>query len=438
MPFTISMQMKAVAHVTGSLLGARIFKKVARESAAGASAAAARYHDRPGIAAKGVRMGRGVLRHDRLPAGTVGLVERFEDVLALEAEWRDLEARVPEATPFQGFEWCRAWLEAARAGGAAETLRVVTLRDQGRLRLLWPLAIRRLWGFRVAHWLAEPLTQYGDVLVESEDRTRLLEAAWREIRAWRDVDALELRRIRSDAALMVLPEAFGQGLRPADAAPFLDLGPADPNAAAPVRTSRTRNALRRRLKQLEALGPVRFEIFDGPESQRQATAEALRLKAEWLSEKGLASAGLSHPASGACLLALAARGRLFAARLSVGDATAALEIGLVQARRYYSFMQSYDLRFAHHGPGRLMFWHLIERFPQLGVERFDFLAPAYEHKREWAKDEVLLGDAILPLSTKGVAAASYLARIKPALKDFYAKLPAGARRRVAGLVTTLN
>ena len=367
--------------------------------------------------------------------GAISRIETVAEALELEAEWRGLEARVPEATPFQGFDWCRAWLESASRGGPAETLRVLAIRHDGRLRLLWPLAVRRLWGFRVAHWLAEPLTQYGDVLVEPEQRRRWLEAAWNEIRAWKDVDALEFRRIRADAAIMAVPDVAAEASRALDHAPFVDLRA---GAGSALRTSRTRNTLRRRLKQLQALGPVHCDLVETPAEQRRAVAEALRFKARWLEARGLASAGLSHPASEATLMALAERGRLFVGRLGVGDETAALEVGLVQGRRYCSFIQGYDARFAQHGPGRVLVWQLIERCPDLGIDVFDFLAPAYEHKREWASGETPMGDCILPCSTKGVAAASYLARIKPALKEIYARLPAGARRRVAGLVGALN
>src|SRR5918911_357285 len=215
--------------------------------------------------------------------GQVSRIETVADALALEAEWRSLEARVPEATPFQGFDWCRAWLEAAGRANAPEALRILAVRHDGRLRLLWPIAIRRLWGFRVAHWLAEPLTQYGDVLVEPEQRMRWLDMALREIRAWSDVDALEFRRVRADAAVMALPAVAAEAARALDHAPFLDLRA---GCGAALRTSRTRNTLRRRLKQLQALGPVRCELVEAPAAQRRAVAEALGFKARWLEARG--------------------------------------------------------------------------------------------------------------------------------------------------------
>lgn len=370
---------------------------------------------------------------------TVTVIRSVADALALEEDWRSLEARTPEATSFQGFDWCRAWLEGSEAAGAPETLRLVALHREGRLVLLWPLAVRRVWGFRVAHWLAEPLTQYGDVLVEaSPERAQWLDLAWREISSWRDVDALELRRVRADAAVNALPALAGRaGDVPTDAAPYIDFGRPDASPSG-ARSGRTRSALRRRVKQLEALGPVSFEVVAGPREQEEAVRLALDFKRQWLAEKGLASSGLSHPAAGRCLIGLARRAQLLVFRLGVGPMTAALEVGLVRNGRYFSFMQSYAPAFAASGPGRLLFWQLIERCPSLGITTFDFLAPAYEHKREWASDEMPMRDHTLPISAGGVAVVSYLSRIKPALKEIYGRLPVAARRPLAALAMTMD
>lgn len=372
------------------------------------------------------------------PGDTLAVISSVAEALTLEADWRSLEARTPEATSFQSFDWCRAWLEGSEAAGAPETLRIVTLRRNGRLVLLWPLAVRRVWGFRVAHWLAEPLTQYGDVLVEaSSDRGHWLDQAWDEISSWRDVDALQLRRVRADAAVNALPALTEADGATADAAPFIDFG-REATSHAEARSGRTRNTLKRRLKQLEALGPVSFEIVSGAREQEECVRLALDFKRQWLAAKGLASSGLSHPAADRCLIGLARRAQLFVFRLGVGPMTAALEVGLVKNARYFSFMQSYAPAFAASGPGRLLFWQLIERCPSLGITTFDFLAPAYEHKREWASDEMAMRDYTLPVSAGGVAVVSYLSRIKPALKEIYGRLPVAARRPLAALAMSMD
>jgi len=363
-------------------------------------------------------------------------VEDVSSLAAIGSEWQELEQRQGAPTPFQKWEWCSKWVEAAAAsGGAVDEVRLVVVRENGRIELLWPLAVRTLWIFRIAFWLGEPLTQYGDVVATSSDRSRAhLEAAWGHVSRWRDIDALELRRVRVGAHLTNLLVEKGAVCAAAGAAPFVDFTAVTPaGRPAWMRSSRTRNSLRRRLGELAAFGPVRFEIVDAIGEQREAATEALKLKHDWLKEMGRASVGLSHRATEYFLQSLAASGFLSVARLKVADATAALEIGFRGDQTYYSFLQAYDSRFAAAAPGRLLFWHLIERCPDLGVTLFDFLAPVYPHKLEWATGESATRDFVLPITARGHVAVSYLARIKPNLKLIHAQLPAAMRRATARL-----
>jgi CelD/BcsL family acetyltransferase involved in cellulose biosynthesis len=382
----------------------------------------------------------GAERRSKRPSDSIS-VEDLVSLASIEAEWRDLERRNGAPTPFQTWDWCFRWLAAqAASADSPEEVRLVALRENGRLVQLWPLAVRTLWLFRIAVWLGEPLTQYGDVLAEPSDLgAARAEAAWRHICNWRDIDALELRRVRSDAGIRSLLVEHGAACAATSSAPFLDFTDVDADGRpAWRRSSRTRNALRRRLSELAVHGAVRFEVVTDADEQMAAVAAGLRLKRNWLKETGRASVGLSHPAAGAFLGSLASTGDLFVARLRVAEATAAVEIGLRRNEKYYSFLQAYEPRFAAAAPGRLLFWHLIERCPDLGVKLFDFLAPAYPHKQEWATGERSTQDFVVPITTRGQLAMSYLARIKPQLKLIHAQLPAAARRFTAGLAPAVN
>jgi CelD/BcsL family acetyltransferase involved in cellulose biosynthesis len=366
--------------------------------------------------------------------------ETYADVAPLYESWCDLEQRSADATIFQSADWCRAWVEASEAAGVAESPRIATVWRGDRLVLLWPLAIRRLSVFRILHALAEPATQYGDVLIDArEDRAALLDMAWKEVRSWAGIDAIELRRVRDGSALSRLPELVRHDVKGSQAsAPLLDFRQLDADSADGQRTSKTRNALRRHERLLAELGPVAFDILDRRQDQCDVLAEAFRLKREWQKEKSAVSAGYAHPASEASLLRLAGDGQLFAARLRVGENTAAIELGAVRNRQYWSLVQSYDLRFSKHAPGRLLFWHLLETCPSLSIDVFDFLAPAHRHKLEWSNRETGIRDYLMPISVRGRAAVSYLLNVKPRLRELYIRLPAGLRRRAARLVHELS
>ncbi|WP_181832702.1 GNAT family N-acetyltransferase [Bosea caraganae] len=375
------------------------------------------------------------------PRGQEALrLEIREDVAALHRHWSELEQRCADCTIFQTADWCLAWVEAAREAGVVERPRIVAIWRGSRLVLLWPLAIRTLSMFRILHALAEPATQYGDVLVdEDEDRAALVEMAWRAVRAMRDVDAIELRRVRNGSQLAGLRDLIAHGVdRSRESAPLVDFHLLAATPAEAQRTSRTRNALRRHERLLAEQGPVGFEILARPQEQCEALAEAFALKREWQKEKATISAGYAHGASDGSLLRLARDGHLFVARLRVGERTAALEIGAIRQRRYWSLVQSYDLRFAKHAPGRLLFWHLLAKCPELAIDVFDFLAPATRHKLEWSNAETGIRDYLVPVSLRGRVAVSYLTMVKPRLRGLYGRLPPGLRQRLGLLVRGLS
>ncbi len=352
--------------------------------------------------------------------------------------WRDLERRSFNATFFQSAGWCEAWIDAARACGAAETPRIATIWRGPTLVLLWPLTVRRLSVFRILHHLGEPATQYGDVLIDKrEDRRALLDMAWKMIRSWHDIDAIELRRVR-DGTILASHLARHRVRGSRASAPILDFRNLDAASADGQRTSRTRQALRRHERQLGEYGPVSFELVRRPEEQCLLLDHAFSLKRAWQQQKAADSAGYAHGASLGCLQRLAKEGDLLAAYLRAGDEIAAVEIGALNQRRYWSLVQSYDLRFSKHAPGRLLFWHLLERCPELSIDIFDFLAPAHRHKLEWSNAEVAIDDYLVPVSTRGYLAVSYLARVRPVLRECYRRLPVGLRQHASGLLRRLN
>ena len=177
------------------------------------------------------------------------------------------------------------------------------------------------------------------------------------------------------------------------------------------------------MRHLAAHGPVGFAMVEGPADRAAAMQEALRLKHDWLCRTAQLSAGYAHPANEAFLAQLAIRDEFRVARLSVGGETAAIEAGLLRHGCYASLVQSYEARFAQHGPGRLLFWQIIEHAATLGIEVLDFLAPAYPHKREWANAEIAVLDYLIPLGPWSWVIVSYLRHARPRLKSWLRRMP---------------
>lgn len=329
-------------------------------------------------------------------------------VEALEAEWRTLDGASPDATGFQSFEWCVAWL---RCSGIEP--RVVTVRDEGRLAMLWPLQIERCWGARIARWIGEPLTQYGDALAApGADVMRCAAAVETSVASWRDADLVALSRLRADGALAALAHsAAGEEMR----APFVDL------AAPPAPR---RKSLERRARKLEAFGPVALEEADSPAGREAAALRALAMKQAWLDAHGFVSTGLSAATTPAFVAAAARAGVLRVHCLRVGGEIAAAEMGLAAGGGYRSLLGAFDPRFSEGAPGHALTRAMLAKCAREGMRTYDFLPPGDDYKEVFATGAVSVGARYWPLTLRGRIAAFGFERLRPVAKRLYYALAA--------------
>lgn len=141
-------------------------------------------------------------------------VELHQDLAAIEAlapAWRQLSAGSPTALPFNDVNWVLAfWRHLARPGFVEQpcTPCVVTVHDHGRLAGIAALRIetRTLPGttVRVARWLAEGPSDYGDLLLERPSPVlvdALLEPLLQGPQA---CELLDLRECRGDSPVLPL------------------------------------------------------------------------------------------------------------------------------------------------------------------------------------------------------------------------------------------
>jgi len=349
-------------------------------------------------------------------------VAALADMTAIERlapEWEALEARTPEATGFQSFAWSRRWLREAEKRGAPLAPRVVTVRENGRLAMLWPLQIERRLGAAIACWIGEPMTQYGDILAEAgQGRARWRAAAEAEMARWRDVDLFAFARLRADGVLAADEAGVheGEGL----VAPYLDF-----SAGGDWR--RRRRSLERRARKLAAHGPPQFDEVLDPALRESLTRRALALKRAWLDAKGLMSAGLSNPVTEDFLAGLARDGFLRVHRLRVGEQVAAIDLGILGGGAYRSLIGCYDMRFADGSPGQALTARLVEHCAGQGMARFDLLAPADAYKFSWSNGTARMGARFRPTTLRGRAAAFALARLRPLAKRLLRPPTAAAR-----------
>jgi CelD/BcsL family acetyltransferase involved in cellulose biosynthesis len=359
----------------------------------------------------------------------------------LAAEWNDLFARAGRGTQaFQTFNWnwhwCNNYLHDGRDGD--RSLAVVTGRRGGRLVMVWPLVRTRVAGLVQLAWMGEPVSQYGDVLVEdTPDAVALLRAAWAYVIDLVSPDLVWLPKVRDDAAVAPLITELGALPTQRLQAPYLDLSSA-PDFETYVRrySSRSRKKRRASFNRLAKLGRVNFARHEGGSPARQLAAGAIEMKRVQLKDRALispafadqritrffgdAADGLGHP-SGCTTVALESNGE-----------RAAIDVLVGCKDRVATHILAYNSKFERESVGVHLLEHAIARSFAEGYRTFDLLAPADDYKMHWADGVVGVTDWAIPVSVKGKAFTRlYLMLGRPLLKSIVNALPPALRRLVA-------
>jgi len=360
---------------------------------------------------------------------------------ALEADWNDLFQRAGRGTQvFQTFNWnwhwCNHYLDSGSQESGATSLAVVTGRRAGRLVMVWPLVRQRTAGMTQLSWMGEPVSQYGDVLVEdSADALPRMREAWTLITSQLAPDLVRLSKVRDDAAVAPLLAELGALATLRLEAPYLDLASAKDFAEYEQRYSaRSRRNRRRLVRRFADRGKMAFSRYEsGAEARRLATI-GVGLKRSWLKQRGLVSSALSDLRMDR-FFADVAEGAIRPAGCQVSvlmsnDEAAAIEITLRCKDRTVMHIIVFDLKYG--GAGVLLLEKTISQTCGNGCRIFDLLAPADSYKLDWADAVTGVSDWALPLSLKGRAFAHlYFGFARPALKGMVAALPMSLRRFLA-------
>lgn len=373
---------------------------------------------------------------------TFSLVTQRSDFDALETEWNALFERAGRSTQvFQTFAWNWHWANhyLGTSPGGIETveLSLVTARRGGKLIMVWPLVAERVRGIRQIFWMGEPVSQYGDVVIDDlPDRLEVLSGAWEFLKTHARGDLLRLRKVRADALVAPLMESLGALPHNTQKAPFLDLSSAKSFVSYEERYSaRWRRNHRRLMRRLEEQGPVTFERLHAGARAREFAAHAVALKTKWLADRGLVSHALSD-ARMSRFFADAAEARVHDAGcvvsvLSSNGEPAALDVSFACKGRLAMHVIVFNLKYEKAGAGVLLTGQCLKDAFKEGATTLDMLAPGDGYKLDWADDSIEVNDWSMPMSLAGQAYARiYLGFVRDQLKSAMAALPQSLRRRM--------
>lgn len=334
-------------------------------------------------------------------------------------DWQALENAGGAATPFQSLAMARAATEVHLRAG--EIPRIAVVRHSGRPVVILPTVVGTRFGVKVARFLGDPLIQYGDAVCEPGTAKRHIEAVFHAVADPAAVDALHLRKVRTDARLAPLLRQHATAFNH-DEAPFLDFIGTTPDAEEPRK-------LRHCRRKLAALGPLRLEVTQGL-AARQHLRDALAIKRRWLAARRLPSSVIGCKHWEAAIERLAGHGgdtELCLAVLHVGERPAAYEVAFTTGGRWYAFMGAIADDFARHSPGRVQIADTIAWCRGNDFARYDLLAPSDDVKRSYCSEATPVSDFTYALRPADHVLTAAL-RLTPVAKAVLFRLPAPLRK----------
>ena len=306
--------------------------------------------------------------------------------------WSQL-AMIAGCAPFLRPEWIFPYLQTFEPRA---TLEIIAVHRHGEPIGVLPLIRERSWFYGVpVRLLRGPVQRSApdpfDIACAAADADAVAGAVWQTLRARRDWDAIELVDLPETGAgwrLMQLAEAAGYriGRRVSRCSPYISLpaGNPDPVATLPVPTSKFRANLRRRMRNLEKIGPVDLKRY--PDFDSAAFEQFLELEhSGWKGRNGTSILSDSRSVAYYRSLAKAAaqNGYLAMYALECDGEPIAMHLGLTHGRRYMVPKLTYSELHHEYAPGHLLVQAVIQDCAARGFTEFDFLGNAMTWKMEW-------------------------------------------------------
>lgn len=319
--------------------------------------------------------------------GRVGLIEHIAPA------WRALCDEGPCADPFFRPEWISAYVRHIEP--EADIVLVTAWRD-GQLRAVLPLIEERtrFFGVPLRRWRAPTdrnSPDRSDLVHGLGDRDAVVAVIWQRLQATPGWDLIDFADVPEHGAFRdLLRVAAASGYLTAERlsreTPYVPLAGFPALDAALVHTNaKFRANVRRRLRNLEKVAPVRLARYDTAEPELLARFFAMEA-AGWKGQEGTAIA--CHPARQAYYTTLASEaaryGYFTLYALMCGDEPIAMHFGLTHNGRYLVPKLAYDERWHSFAPGHLLVSLILHDCFTRGLREFDFLGSAMPWKMEWA------------------------------------------------------
>jgi CelD/BcsL family acetyltransferase involved in cellulose biosynthesis len=335
-------------------------------------------------------------------------VEIWRELEPIRARWEMFE-RTGVSTPFQSYAWASALLDTVgRSLGAEPYIAIVKDRNSGEDLMLLPLVRSRR---RLLNFVEMPdfgASDYNSPIVSrtiASDPRRVAESWDAAMQALPAGDVFRISKVPEVVCHAPNPFLRLQRVRTEVYSSWQIALPENLRELEEHLSSSTRRQIRRRTRQLETAGPLRYVVpasgaeakalFDVLRQQRQSRFAALgrydilasaphRAFYDRITESGFGN------------------GIVVIHALQVGDETVAAAFGLQWQKRFHLLMTSMaGGRWLENSPGMVMIWKLIAHMHAKGCRTFDFTIGDEPYKRHFGATECTLSEYFRALSPMG-------------------------------------
>jgi CelD/BcsL family acetyltransferase involved in cellulose biosynthesis len=311
-------------------------------------------------------------------------IHEFKRLTELEAEWRDLYERAPEATPFQRPEWLLPWW---RTFGSGELFSFAAY-DGDKLIALAPMFLHP-WNNRrqvtfIGNGISDRLGFILDPAHAMPAAAAILDAIARERHRWDVCDFQDL----SPASVLCRSAAsgdLGYALRPQYTCTAVPLRFTWEEFHASLPHGLRRN-LRRYREHLDQQGRVTFETTHDVDIMSEPFNALVELhRARWLEKSNgsmLEGASIEN-FHRAAVSGLAKRGIVRLHSMRLDGRIIAIVYAWIERGRAYSYLGGFDPALSRFSPGALSLEYAIEQSIGEGARVFDFLRGDESYKTTW-------------------------------------------------------
>jgi CelD/BcsL family acetyltransferase involved in cellulose biosynthesis len=345
-------------------------------------------------------------------------VDILHDLDRVENIWRGLEYQEPFSTPYQRFDFLSPWQRQVGEREGLLPFIVIAHDAERRPLLLLPLALRLNFGVRTASFMGGKHATFNMALWDNDFAKSAtaddLDALISAIRQRSAADVLALNQQPLRWRDLPNPMALLPNQASANDCPLMAITPAEPP------TTRISSSLRRRLKskesKLRTQAGYRYGVAAIDSEIERLLDWFFSIKPLRMAEQRLpnvfAEPGVEDFIRGACLTPRAGGHVIDLHALECDDEVIAIYAGVADGQRFSMMFNCYTMSDnSRASPGLILIRNIVDHYAERGYCAIDLGIGSDDYKRMFCKSDEPIFDCFIPLSLRGMVAASAMSGI---------------------------